>query len=480
MSALEADGAWCPMAHCNQTNDSTSDLPPILSVGRRHAVGDFRVSPCAWDNLGAYSGTEMAVCAYESPLHPALVAYDYQEGAILWTSPLEDLPGLDRRRPHGVLLARRGGDGAPQRCVFAANPAELVAYTSGGERLWKRQLHQVLGPAQPWIGAPTSIRLTPAGDLVALTTGGWLVKLDPRDGRTVDAHRMDADVEVDGSRYRGTFIPIKSPVVVGSTLYCVAGFWPPPPSLPLPPLVAPIFVLRLPLDRPHEVRSIAVGTCRGAASPAGLAAADGTVLVFAAVSQLANGRLRPGLVAVEDEQGILSIRWRSSLDTPPGDDVYSAPGLHAGSRMLLVATGSMIFAYRNVDTLAGDVPPPMPIPAGALPALGGDPSGVRANSPFALTFNPEGGEVVAYTNFRVFPPLSAVSYGFLGAFALPAEVPGPPRTLWSRPLAVTAAGEPSPGPGTAGQPALFRYRAGPDEATGLIVNTVLTGTYLFW
>lgn len=479
MRVIEADGDGCPMAHYNQNDDSSSTLPPLLNVGRRHSVRDDRVAPCAWDNLGAYSGQDMAVCAYESPLHSALVAYEYERGSVLWSSPLEDLPGFDRRRPHGVLLAKVRGDGSDQQCVFASNPFEIVAYTSGGDRLWKRRITDILGPAEPWIGAPTSLRHSPAGQLIMLTTGGWVLTLDPLDGSTVDARRLDTEVTVAGTRYEGTFIPIKTPVVIGDALYCLAAFWPRLPVF-LPPLMAPISLVRVPLDRSEALQPLAVGVCRGTASPSGMVCADGRVLLFVAVSMLDNGRLRPGVVAVQDDRGELATCWSSALDVAPGDDVYSAPGLHPASRLLLVAAGSRIFVFRNVDTLVGQVPSPMPVPAGSLTALGGAPTGARAHSPFALVSHPEAGEVIAYTNFHVFPRFSVASYGFLGAFALAAESPGPARSLWSRPLALTQGGDPAPGPGTAGQPALFRSGPGHGGGTGIIVNTVNTGTHLFW
>jgi len=81
VESLEVDGRWCPMAHCNQTDDSFHDLPPLREASRSQTIADPVVSPYAWDNLGAYTGEKMAVCAYESPTHPALVAYDYQDGS---------------------------------------------------------------------------------------------------------------------------------------------------------------------------------------------------------------------------------------------------------------------------------------------------------------------------------------------------------------------------------------------------------------
>jgi hypothetical protein len=104
---------------------------------------------------------------------------------------------------------------------------------------------------------------------------------------------------------------------------------------------------------------------------------------------------------------------------------------------------------------------------------------VGVGSPFALAFDSETNDIIAYTNLRVYPVHGRRSYGFLGAFALPASGANVPSPLWSRPLGLTETGRLLPNPGTFGQPALFRYETDNGEATGLIVNTVYTGTYLF-
>jgi hypothetical protein len=62
---------------------------------------------------------------------------------------------------------------------------------------------------------------------------------------------------------------------------------------------------------------------------------------------------------------------------------------------------------------------------------------------------------------------------------VPADPRGKIHPLWQAPLGVTRDGTPIPGYGTFGQPALFRYQGGDGQATGVIVNTVATGTYIF-
>jgi hypothetical protein len=488
------------MAHANRNDDSFQDLPPLRRVGTFQQITDPVVSPGALNLLGSYTGETMAICAYASPIHPALVAYDYQDGSVRWTSPSGDLPGFRRRLLPGILMAKMGFNGNPvQSFVFACNWAEFVAYTSNGRRMWKRATAEITQAALDGIGIPRSLRYNDAKELVTATSKGWIVKLNPRDGSTIGAYKMDTNIVVRGRVYQGTFISIKSPVVIGNVLYLVVRFEA-DPSTPLPPMLSPVHIVRIqlnqagvpgvetvitPLTRPATSSDptpdrILLGVNRSGASASAWVAPDGNVLIFAHTYSVVNGRLEPTIVAVEDDQGVLSIRWRCVLNLTSHDDIHSAPALHPASRTLLVTTRNSIYVFRNVDALTGNVPSPLPLGGEALVSgqVRNRAGTVGVGSPFALTLDAEANEIVAYTNFRVAPRLGYRSYGFLGAFALPARGRGTPHPLWCCPLAVTAAGAPAPGPGTFGQPALFRYRGEDGEATGLIVNTVCTGTYL--
>ena len=192
VNSLEADGLWCPMAHCNRNDDSFQDLPPLLNVGPVQKITDPLVSPRGGIFLGCFTGEVLAVCAYNSPGHPALVAYHYEDGSIKWMSPLEDLPGQRHRKPAGVLIAKITIGGNPsERFVFAANHAEFVAYTIDGSRIWKRATQDINPEGFGW---PVSLSFTDAKELVTVTTEGWVVKLNPIDGSTIDAYRMDTNV----------------------------------------------------------------------------------------------------------------------------------------------------------------------------------------------------------------------------------------------------------------------------------------------
>jgi hypothetical protein len=499
---LELDGFGCPMAHCNRNDDSFHDLPPLRAVETAQKIVDPVVSPRASVHLGAFTGEKAAVCAYDSVLHPALVAYDYRSGAVLWTSPLEDLPGLFQRWPSGILLARVvRGDGTPQHCVFAANPVEFVAYSADGHRLWKRATSEVSAGAPNGVGMPTSLTFSDAHELVCVTTSGWIVKLNPLDGTVIASYRMDASVFVNGREYRGTFTTTKSPVVIGRVLYVLADFKPNGSYPPLHPFFSPVHLLRIELDQPgvrgaerlikpmmpvrgpHDEAPdrVRLGVYKGTGSPPALVRPGESPILFAHAHTLTATGLEPTINAVEDRQGVLSIRWRSQLHVAPGDDIYAAPALHADSATLLVTTLQKIYVFREVSSLAGQVlSPPATDPVQLVPdAPRSTAASVKVGSPFALAFDADHDEIVVYTNFRMGAAPLQPSYGFLGAFALPVRARTKPRALWQRPLGVTRDGAPIPGFGTFGQPALFRYDASGEQATGVIVNTVATGTYIF-
>jgi hypothetical protein len=494
---LETDGRWCPMAHCNRLDDSFHELPPLREVRSLQRIGDARVSPLGFIHLGSFTGERMAVCTYASPRRPALAAFDYQDGRTLWVNPQEDLPGVPRRIPAGILIARvaRAGQ-APERRVFAANPSEFVAYSEDGRRLWKRPSGEITPAAPGGVGLPISISFTDEGELVAATAKGWVIKLDPIDGRTIDAYCMTTSVAVNGRLYPGVFMTMKSPIVIGNVLYLLAEFKP-DPGTRLHASQRPVYVVRVqltrgsgrdraitPLARPGGPRDVCpdralIGVTRGRGSPSALVSRDGSVLVFAHAHRVANGRLWPVMSGVADVGGVLKRRWVSTLEVRPGDSVHSAPALHAGTRTLLVTTYSKMFALAGVDSWSGDVPAPRPLDVTNLFDLAATPHVTRVGfgSPFALTYDAASDEIVAYTNFRAFTAGNR-PYGFMGAFAMPMRRRKGPRALWSRPLGFTATGRPISSPGTFGQPALFRYDDGGRRATGLIVNTVYTGTYM--
>jgi len=497
---LELDGFGCPMAHCNRNDDSLHDLPPLRSVGTCQKIVDPVVSPRAFVHLGAFTGEHAAVCTYDSPMHPALVAYDYKTGSVAWTSPPEDLPGLFHRWPSGILLARLMVDDRPPRhCVFAANPVEFVAYGDDGRRLWKRATTEVHRDGT--VGMPTSLSFTNRGELVCVTTLGWVVKLDPLDGSVISSYRMDASVFVDGREHRGVFVTTKSPVVVGDSLYLLADFKPNVSYPPLHPLFCPVHLVRVELSQPgvrgseREIRPllrpsgpvdalpdrVRLGVYKGTGSPPALVRPGAAPLFFAHAHTLTTAGLEPTISAVEDRAGVLSLRWQSVLHVQRGDDVYAAPALHPDSGTLLLTTLHNIYVFRDVASLSGQVPVPAPVDPCELVANASDPrtTSVKVGSPFGLAFDADQNEIVAYTNFRISAERSLLSYGFLGAFAVPVNPRKKMHPLWERPLGVTRDGAPIPGFGTFGQPALFRHEGADEQTTGIIVNTVATGTYIF-
>jgi outer membrane protein assembly factor BamB len=513
IDSFEVDGVWCPMGHCNRSDTSAHDLPPLRYPTILQEITDPRVPRRTLGNHGAFTGEQMAVCTYALPSHPALVAYDYQDGSVRWTSPVEDLqPGLTKygqrtntRAVSALLLAKLRVDGGPvRRCVFAANPREFVAYTDDGDLIWRRVAAEITPAAPEGIGSPTSLSYSDAHELVAATRSGWVIKLNPLDGRTIDAYRMETTAVIGDRVYRGTLLCYKNIVVIGNVLYAAA-YFEADTSTPLPPALSPVYVVRIELSPSGEtqIKPLSTPTRQGeltpdrifiglnragrpmpwkssTGSPSAWVTPQGKVLIFANARALVNRRLTPVIVAVEDDDGVLSERWRSVLRTMPGDAILSAPAFHADSRTLVVGTMSNLFVFQNVDTLAGNIPSPLPFWGAELLAGGPQGAAVSVGSPFALAFDPDASEIVAYTNFRIDSALEGRPYGLVGAFALPVDRPTIPRPLWARPLGLTSGGTPVPGPGTFGHPALFRYTTEAGQGTGLIMNTHtrLSGTYI--
>jgi hypothetical protein len=497
---LETDGPWCAMAHGNQKVNSFQACPPLMRVKRSKKIISPILSQQAAQSLGSFSGEKMAVCSYSSTRYPALVAFNYEDESILWTSPMQDLPGKNRRGVSAILLAKFYTDENHfQRLVFSGNSAEFVAYRDDGTCIWKQKMVEISPSDSTKIGAPISINFNDAGELITVTDKGWVIKLRPEEGSVIDAYNMESRIIHQRRVYQGTFISLKSVVVIGNTLYLAAEFRA-DPITPLNPVTSPVYLLRINLAE-HEVLHqknkiqhlsqprqiwdevpdrLAIGINVAGGSPSALVTSTGKVLLFANSEVYCNGQRRPLITAVEDDHGILRRRWWCVLMTGAGEAIFAAPALHEESRTLLVNTPSGIFVFRNVDSLEGNVPSPPPINGLQLAAYGERQGIARigVGSPFALASNHETEEIIGYTNFRMVDSLSYRWYGFLGAFALPAHGQMKPRPLWSRPLAITASGDPAPGPGTYGQPALFRYECDTGEATGMIVNTVCTGTYI--
>jgi hypothetical protein len=427
------------------------------------------------------------------------VAIDVEREAVRWATRLEDLQGLPRRRTSGILMAKMTLDDRSEvRCVFCSNTAEFIAYTEGGTRLWKRPTNEITPDAPLGVGMPISISFTDSHELVAATTEGWIVKLDPATGAPIDAYRMETDVAVNHRRFHGRFVTFKSPAVIGDTMYLLVEFKA-RRSTPLPRLFSPVHLIRVRLRQPdkpgheHRIRPleqpcgrgleapdrIRLGINRGRGSPPALVGRDG-VLLFAHAQTLTPEGFRPVLTAVEDRRGELVARWKCALDVSPADSLHSAPALHARSRTLFVTTYRRLFVFRHVDGLAGNVSSPQALASEHLLPFTPRPSHrrIEVGSPLALTYDEEGDAIVAYTNVRLLPVTGFRTYGMLSAFSVAARGTPRPKALWSQPLGLTDQGEPASGPGTFGQPALFRYQSDRGEATGVIVNTVCNGTYI--
>ena len=264
IDVLVPDGSFCPMNHCTRNDDSFAAVPPLVVPSVVQKIGGPKVSPNANLLLGCYSGATMAVCSYSLPAFPSLVAFSYADGSVLWSSPLDDLTNSPSRTTEAILIARVASDGGrTRRMVFAANPNQIVAYLgSNGSAVWKRAMTSITPAAPNGFGVPTSLNVDDDKELVFATSEGWIVKLNPADGSTIDAYRMSTTVFVNGRRYVGTLDTVNSVAVIGNVLYSNAQFagdasgpWP-------PSSLTPVFVVRVELSQPdkpgeeHQIRPI--------------------------------------------------------------------------------------------------------------------------------------------------------------------------------------------------------------------------------
>jgi polyhydroxybutyrate depolymerase len=508
VTALEADGDGCPMSHCNQRVDDFQRIPPLVTPVASTKIEDPDVGSNATVLLGCTTGTDMAVCAYNALNAPGLVAYDTRSGEVLWASPPDDFPliggvgAFPGRLVLGVLIAKVSIDGGAKATrVFAANPAEYVAYDADGNRLWKRPSHTITPLAPEGIAAPIAISFSEENELIVATRGGWIVKLHPSNGETIDAYRMDTNVFLDGARFSGTLINRNAFSVVGNILYLLAEFRS-EPSSDLRIVDSPVFLVRVELSQPgvpgaeHRINPFAVplmrndptpdrleiGVRTGGGSPTSVILPDGRVLIVADADRQVGSALRPTVTVVEDDHGDLTELWHSSLTLTGPDNVSASPAVHAESKTLIVSTLRNFYVFRNIDQLAGEIPAPAALTKPDLIKCGGAQEGqanIRVGSPIALAFDGPSNDLVAYTNFKIKRDPEAETFSFLGAFTVPLQESVAPRALWCRPLALSEAGEPAPGLGTSGQPALFEYEEGGEKRSGLIVNTFSSGTFIF-
>jgi hypothetical protein len=239
--------------------------------------------------------------------------------------------------------------------------------------------------------------------------------------------------------------------------------------------IKPLTVPLSPSDPAPDRAVIGQGDADG--SPSIMVDAGGNVLAFAdAFDDIGGGVLQQAIVAVRDGNGALGIAWRSIL----ADQVMAAPALDEASETLVVSTVGNIYVFKNVAGLTGNVPAPAPLGrSNMITCVPPGGSGVLLlGSPIGLTFDPAANALAAYTNFQ-FKLASGAIYSYLGAFSIPLDGSSPGLPLWCSSLNPTQNGD-GQGLGTYGQPALFEYKNGSGQtATGLIVNTLGTGTYIF-
>ena len=436
----------------------------------------------------------MAVCSYGDPAYPGLVAFDYGTGDVLWTSDLEDLGGARHRRIAGVLIAHLSTEAIEDKgVVVAANQLEAVAFDYSGSLLWRSPTSgMALGVDRP--GAITSLSYRDDGYLIMTTSRGWVLLVAASDGSVVDACRMHGDPVIAGRRVQGTFVNFKSSVVIGDHLYLMTKFR--PDSVDLRSTSHDmIFLVRLAIRRATTARCVGrrpqaaprlesldwieVGVTRlRGGSPSAWQSPAGNV-IFVNSDQVVEGRLVPSITALLDDGQAFRKCWRALLPAPMGDAIRGAPAFHPATQTLVAPALSTVFILRNITTFADEPPKVERLTAARLLRIAPTDARVTVTSPGALTYDQDRHQIVMCSGFRIRLSAKAAPYSFLASYAVPVDQPRSSEPLWRYPLAATPTGVPLPGPGTFGQPAMFGLPHGENaERTGIIVNTVRTGTHI--
>jgi hypothetical protein len=484
-ATVETDGQWCPMAHANREDNSVQLSPPLREVASVTHLCDPRLARGTLHNLGAFTGSDYALCVYASTWAPTLVAFDLHSGEILWTSETSHLkmPGHPFRS--GALLACVKSGTERRRFVYAGCATEFAAYNATGGCLWRRAVPDRSATSPYGFGAPIALTYTDSGAIAAATSEGWVVTLDPLSGRLLETARMRGQARIAGCWLRGVFASSKSPAVIDDRMYLSTEFKA-DRAVGVARSMIPTHLVRVDLrgerirvpgtggDRLGADRWVhRVGFLGARGSPCAVRLPGGETLVFTNAQAAAPGDRRPIIAAVADDDDRLSRRWETNLEL--GERIFAAPAYHPITGMLFVSTTRGVYVFRQADAMWGSVPPPRPLCVGDLigPRFGAAVANARFASPFALSYDEERDEVVAYTGVRIG---LRQTYGFLAAFTLSTRGALRARPLWVRPLATTVSGRPAPGPGTLGQPALFRYRDDDGERTGIIVVTAQDGT----
>ncbi|KUJ80075.1 sulfotransferase family protein [Ruegeria profundi] len=505
--AIEPDGQGFPMAHGNLLDSSYVPLTPLREIRGIETKPDPK---CGGGNFGAYTATDYALAVFDSPHEVPLEAIDLETGKVIWQSDLGDFPaikdGLRGRFIGGALLAKlQFSNGRTRRCIFVGNRAEIRCIGLDGKTIWKRETADIvseLGSTARGHGTPRCLRYTTDNELLYGTRNGYLVKLDPLSGQTIDVVDLKTKVLHEGKVVEGRFDVRQSIVVHGDHAYLQAKFS--PETEVASPQALPTALFRLKVSRTangavehlpdfvseEDVPTYAVvgsvGDRRVGGSPCARVREDGKLVIFTNEypSNLRNSHgMRDAfqLSAIRDDGDALTHQWHCILREKGDAKVTAAPALDPVSDTLVVSNRIMMHLFANASYREGVIAPDLSL--APLDCLEPDMRKHATHAEFAspITIARDEGEngFVAYVGLAVRRPQMRREYAILSALQVQ---PGPLLSvtpLWSRSINVDDAGNALPAARSFAQPALFSGKGSGKRSKGILMGMRFDGLSVF-
>lgn len=512
--SIAPDGDGVPMAHCNLLDSSFSPLPPLTRI---KDIQHFATPANGGANLGSYTGREIAISVYDKPDEPALVARRLADGETLWQTPLSSFPAVESlggaRGVSGLLLAELQFEtGAPVPCVFAGNEREIQCLDPDGSVIWQRDASDIVGAdAAIHHGSPRCLRPTPDGALFYATFTGWVVKLDPLTGTTIDVMSLDTGLRHRNFPHTGRFGVFQSLVMDGDYAFLEGMYRPEGETLADEDLPTCLIRLRiaglddgrmqripetLPDPLPPSFAQIGhVGTRAQGGSPVACHDAEGALVL------VANG-FGPGVRANTQPLGSYDVAgfrnapegpseiWRHRIlaagedESDPRRDprITAAPAIDPQTRTLLVTTRTALMVFLDIPAKSGDVVPDAVFdPLDLLTSeIRTEASSAEFSSPITLARKGDADMFYAYVGLAVFVPWHHRPFAFTTCVRLDPADPGHIMPVWTASNVVDAAGNAVPAARSFAQPALFTTEGSDGrQRPGLIMSTMMDGVAIY-
>lgn len=508
------DGDGVPMAHCNLLDNSFSPLPPLTRI---KDIQHLPIPAHGGANLGSYTGRDLVVSVYDKADEPALVARQLSNGEAVWETPLCSFPTVDTlgglRGVSGLFLTElRFETGGPVSCLFAGNEAEIQCLAPNGSVIWQRKGSDIVGPkAKINHGSPRCLRPTPDGALFYATSTGWVVKLEPLTGATLDVLPLETVLQHRRFPHSGRFEVLQSIVMDGEHAYLEGMFQSEGETLVEEDLPTCLIKLRvsgtedgriaripnaLSSPFPPQIAQIGhVGTRAQGGSPVACHAEDGALTIFAnGFGPSVRSNTQPlasyDIVGFRDEAEGLTEIWRHRIegtgenpDDPARDPrITAAPAADPRTRTLLATTRTALMVFFDAAAKSGDVVPDLTLnPLDLLtPEIRAGAARAELSSPITLARKGDADAFYAYVGLAVFVAWHQRAFAFTTCVRVAPGVSPGVTPVWTAPNVVDHAGRAAPAARSFAQPALFQT-TGTDgrKHPGIVMSTMRDGVAIY-